>query len=52
VRRYWRQAVRKYHPDLFPTGSPEQQSAGARLREINSAYERLKGYLEPGSGTA
>ena len=52
VRRYWRQAVRKHHPDLYPTGSSEQQAASARLREINTAYDRLKGFLEPGSRTA
>lgn len=45
VQACWRKLVRETHPDRFQNDPAEQQRANERLRRINEAYERLKGYL-------
>jgi curved DNA-binding protein CbpA len=30
--------VKRFHPDLFPSGSNAQFAAEVRIREINAAY--------------
>lgn len=46
VQRCWRQRVRELHPDRYAAESPEQRRASDRLRRVNSAYGRLRRYLE------
>lgn len=41
IKRSYRALVKRYHPDLFPAGSAEQEDAGALLREIIGAYAVL-----------
>lgn len=42
VRLAYRDLVKVWHPDRFEPGSPIQQRAERRLREINLAYETLR----------
>jgi curved DNA-binding protein len=41
IRRSYRMLVKRFHPDLFPSGSDAQMNAGERLREIIAAYRIL-----------
>ena len=41
IKRSYRALVKRFHPDLFPVGSPEQAEATARLKEIIGAYSVL-----------
>ena len=38
VKRSYRNLVKIYHPDRFPTGSKAHAEAEKRIREINIAY--------------
>jgi hypothetical protein len=38
IKRAYRMLVKRFHPDLFPSGSDTQFEAGERLRQINVAY--------------
>lgn len=41
IKRSYRALVKRFHPDLFPVGSPEQAEAAARLKEVIGAYAVL-----------
>jgi DnaJ-class molecular chaperone len=41
MKRTYRVLVKRFHPDLFPSGSVEQDQAGELLRRIISAYAIL-----------
>lgn len=41
IKRSYRALVKRFHPDLFPMGSPEQAEAAARMQEIIGAYAVL-----------
>ena len=41
IKRSYRGLVKRFHPDLFPSGSESQAEAGERLRQINGAYAIL-----------
>jgi curved DNA-binding protein CbpA len=38
IKRAYRILVKRFHPDLFPTGLATQFEAEVRIREINAAY--------------
>jgi len=38
IKRAYRILVKRFHPDLFPSGSAKQFEAGVRIRQINTAY--------------
>jgi DnaJ-class molecular chaperone len=38
IKRSYRGLVKRFHPDLFPSGSESQAEAGERLRQINVSY--------------
>jgi curved DNA-binding protein CbpA len=38
IKRAYRILVKRFHPDLFPSGSNAQFAAEVRIREINAAY--------------
>ena len=38
IKRAYRMLVKRFHPDLFPSGSAAQLEAAERLRRINEAY--------------
>ena len=38
IKRAYRMLVKRFHPDLFPSGSDTQFEAGVRIRQINAAY--------------
>jgi hypothetical protein len=42
IKRRYRRLARKWHPDTFPHGSPEQDHASKRMQEINDAYRRIR----------
>jgi DnaJ-domain-containing protein 1 len=46
VQQCWRRLVRENHPDRFACDPESQRFACERLRRINDAYDRLRGYLE------
>jgi len=37
-----RRLARQHHPDKFTAGTPEQRQAGARMAEINDAYQLIR----------
>src|SRR5262245_20821280 len=37
-----RRLAKQHHPDKFTAGSPEQRQAGARMAEINDAYQLIR----------
>jgi DnaJ-domain-containing protein 1 len=41
IKRSYRILVKRFHPDLFPSGSDAQVNAGERLRQIIAAYRTL-----------
>jgi len=41
IKRAYRMLVKRFHPDLFPSGSNAQFAAEVRIREINAAYKVL-----------
>jgi curved DNA-binding protein len=41
IKRSYRTLVKRFHPDLFPSGSESQAEAEERLRQINGAYAIL-----------
>lgn len=41
IKRSYRTLVKRFHPDLFPSGSDTQYDAGERLRKVNAAYAVL-----------
>jgi hypothetical protein len=42
IRSCYRKMVRKWHPDFFLQGSPEQAHAAEKFRELTAAYRRIK----------
>lgn len=43
IKRAYREAVKKYHPDRFQSSSVEQvKAAEEKIKQINSAYSFLK----------
>jgi curved DNA-binding protein len=38
IKRAYRILVKRFHPDLFPSGSNAQFEAEVRIRQINAAY--------------
>jgi curved DNA-binding protein CbpA len=38
IKRAYRVLVKRFHPDLFPSGSNAQSEAEVRIRQINAAY--------------
>ena len=38
IKRAYRILVKRFHPDIFPTGSATQFEADVRIRQINAAY--------------
>jgi curved DNA-binding protein CbpA len=40
-REAYRRLVREHHPDRFPSGTPEQEAAEAKMADINAAYRML-----------
>ena len=38
IKRAYRVLVKRFHPDLFPSGSNAQFEAEVRIRQINAAY--------------
>jgi hypothetical protein len=38
IKRAYRMLVKRFHPDLFPSGSDTQFEAVVRIRQINAAY--------------
>jgi curved DNA-binding protein CbpA len=38
IKRAYRILVKRFHPDLFPSGSAKQFDAGVQIRQINAAY--------------
>jgi curved DNA-binding protein CbpA len=42
VKKAYKSFVKKWHPDRFPQGSPQQQLAEDRLKDINAAYRRIR----------
>jgi len=47
VKKSYRTLTKKYHPDLFSTGTEEElEMANERFSEINTAYDHLKGILQ------
>jgi DnaJ-class molecular chaperone with C-terminal Zn finger domain len=43
IRRAFLRRMRAYHPDSHETGSPEWEEANRQIREINEAYDFLRG---------
>jgi DnaJ-class molecular chaperone len=41
IKHSHRSLVKRFHPDLFPSGSEAQAEAESRMREINVAYAAL-----------
>ena len=41
IKHSHRSLVKRFHPDLFPSGSAAQVEAESRMREINVAYAAL-----------
>ena len=41
IKRAYRVLVKRFHPDLFPSGSNAQSEAEVRIRQINAAYRVL-----------
>lgn len=41
IKRSYRILVKRFHPDLFPSGSDAQINAGEQLRQIIAAYRIL-----------
>lgn len=39
-----RRLVKSWHPDRFPSGSAEKRQAEERIKDINTAFDRLTGY--------
>ena len=42
IRQRYRELARLHHPDRWPSGSPEQDRAADRMREINAAYDLIE----------
>ena len=42
IKTAYRALVKKYHPDRYPHGSPEQAAASEKLKQINAAYDMLE----------
>ena len=38
IKRAYRVPVKRFHPDLFPSGSASQSEAEVRIRQIDAAY--------------
>jgi DnaJ-class molecular chaperone len=38
IKRAYRVLVKRFHPDLFPSGSNAQFEAEVRIRQVNAAY--------------
>jgi curved DNA-binding protein len=41
IKHSYRSSVKRFHPDLFASGSRAQAEAESRMREINVAYAAL-----------
>ena len=37
-----KQLLLKWHPDRFPQGDPRREKAASKIKEINSAFDRLR----------
>jgi hypothetical protein len=42
IKRAYRRLAKEWHPDKWPHGSPQQQRATERMRDINEAYRLVK----------
>ena len=42
VKKAYKAFVKTWHPDLFAQGSPKQQRAEERLKDVNAAYRRIR----------
>ncbi len=42
IKKEFRGLVRRWHPDRYEQGSPEQAKATTRLQEINMAFDKIK----------
>ena len=45
VKQAYKELVRVWHPDRFPSNSPIKKRADEKMREINMAYEQLIAFL-------
>src|ERR1700687_3041799 len=52
IKRAYRILVKRFHPDLFPSGSTKQFDAGVRIRQINAAYGVLSSPQTPSAYVA
>jgi curved DNA-binding protein len=41
IKHSYRSLIKRFHPDLFPSGSRAHAEAESRMREINLAYAAL-----------
>lgn len=41
IKAAYRRLVKKYHPDRYPHGSPEQAQAAEKLKQVNAAYDMV-----------
>ncbi len=42
IKRGYRRLVKKWHPDRYPAGSPEQKRAVDEMQKINHAYQQIR----------
>jgi hypothetical protein len=42
IRRAYKQAARKHHPDRHPAGSPHQRRAAETMIAVNAAFELIR----------
>ncbi len=42
IKRAYRSMTRRWHPDLYPAGSPEHAEATQMMKSINKAYDAIQ----------
>jgi DnaJ-like protein len=42
IKRQYRRLAKKWHPDRYPAGSPEQVRAADEMQKINHAYQQIR----------
>jgi hypothetical protein len=42
IRHRYLELVRRHHPDRWPAGSPQQELAAGRMRDINAAHDLIE----------
>jgi DnaJ-class molecular chaperone len=42
IKRAFRSLAKTWHPDKWPAGTPQQEKAAERMRELNAAYEAVR----------